>query len=131
MKRVLVLLALTAGLGACRDYKEYPRLSNQDGLIPADEYAKYGPEQAEAMAIARALGSAEGGDSPEAQAAAMDSALAYGRTLPDVVELTPDTLGYRITIQFKSGWRTMVNPVADGKRPNQTPNLPTARASAR
>lgn len=130
MKRALLILAVAAGLGACRDYHEYPHLSSQDGLVPADSFAMYGPEQAEAVAIARALGQAEDGSSPEAQAAAMDSALAFGRTLPDVVSLKPDTLGYRITIKFKSGWRDMVTPIADGKRPEETPNLP-ARVAAR
>jgi hypothetical protein len=29
-----------------------------------------------------------------------------------------------MTIQFRSGWRTMVNPVDDGKRGAETVNLP-------
>ena len=34
-----------------------------------------------------------------------------------------DSLGHRLTIQFKSGWRTMVNPIDDGKRGAETANL--------
>ena len=128
MKRLVLLLAVTAALGACRDYKFYPRLSNQDGLVPPDSFAMYGPEQAEAIAIARAMG-AKAGNSRQSQVAAINNAMDYGRTLPDVVQMTPDTLGYRMTIQFRSGWRTMVNPVADGKDPSATPNLPARTAS--
>lgn len=130
MKRAFALLALTATLAACPGYDEYPRLSSQDGLVPPDQYARYGAEQAQAVAIARELGAHQGGGSAEAQAAAMDSAVAYARTLPGVVTVTPDTLGYRLTIEFRSGWRTMVVPIADGKRGDETPNLP-ARGAAR
>ena len=87
MNRALLPLALIAVLAACPTYDEYPKLSDQRGLVDADTYA---------------------------------------RTLPDVVNIQADSLGHRMTIQFKSGWRTMVNPINDGKRGGETPNLPGA-----
>src|SRR5690606_41699301 len=44
---------LVASLGACRDYNFKRHVSSQDGLIPADQYARYGREQAIAVAIGR------------------------------------------------------------------------------
>ena len=127
MTRAVSILMLAAGalaLAGCPTYHEFPKLSDQDGLLPADQYARYGAEQAQAMAIAREFGHHHAGDSrPELQAAA-DSAAAYARSLPDVVMVTPDSLGHRITVQFRSGWRTMVNPIDDGKRGAETANLP-------
>lgn len=127
MKRALVLLALGLSLGACRGYDENSRLSSQDGLVPPDVYARYGREQAQAVAIAREYGYAEPGRTPEGQIRAAEAAVKYGRTLPDVVAIGADSLGYRVTVEFRSGWRTMVNPIADGKRGAETPGLPAAR----
>ena len=53
MKRSLAVLLLMLVLGSCRDYDLSARLAEQDGLVPADQFARYGREQAEAMAIAR------------------------------------------------------------------------------
>jgi hypothetical protein len=78
------------------------------------------------MAIAREYGHFHQGETRADLQAAADSTVAYARTLPDVVDIQADSLGHRMTIQFKSGWRTMVNPINDGKRGNQTPNLPGA-----
>jgi hypothetical protein len=86
------------------------RLGDQDGLIPADQFARYGREQAEAMAIAREY--AHSGDT------------SYARSLPDVVDAHADLQGSRQTIRFKSGWLTMVPPVDDGKRGAETAGLP-------
>ena len=130
MNRAFVPLALIAVLAACPTYDEYPKLSDQSGLVDADTYARYGKEQAEAMAIAREYGHFHQGDSRADLQAAAESTVAYARTLPDVVDIHADSLGHRMTIQFKSGWRTMVNPVNDGKRGNETPNLPGASQPA-
>jgi hypothetical protein len=130
MNRALAPLALTVALAGCPTYHEYPKLSDQKGYVPADQYARYGHEQAEAMAIAREYGHAHDGESRAALGHAADVAVAYARTLPDVVNVTPDSLGHRLTIQFRSGWRTMVNPIDDGKRGAETLNLPGAAAPA-
>ena len=48
----------------------------------------------------------------------------YARSMPDIVNVTADSLGHRLTLQFRSGWRTMVVPIDDGKRGGETANLP-------
>lgn len=130
MTRPLTLLALALVLSGCPSYDEYPRLTSQKGYVPADRYAQYGGEQAEAMAIAREFGHAHRGSSRADLGAAADAAMRYARTLPDVVNVVADSLGHRLTIQFRSGWRTMVNPIDDGKRGAETPNLPRGVAAA-
>ena len=130
MNRALAPLALVLLLTACPTYDEYPKLSDQDGLVDADTYARYGKEQAQAMAIAREYGHFHSGDTRADLQAAADSAMAYARGLPDVAGITADSLGHRLTIQFRSGWRTMVTPIDDGKRGSETPNLPAAAAPA-
>ena len=124
MKRAVAVLGLAAILSGCPSYDEYPKLSSQKGYVSADRYAQYGGEQAEAMAIAREFGHAYQGESRDAYVRQADSAVKYARTLPDVVDITADSLGHRLTIQFRSGWRTMVNPIDDGKRGAETANLP-------
>jgi len=131
MNRALLPLALMALLAACPTYDEYPKLSDQSGLVDADTYARYGKEQAQAMAIAREYGHFHQGETRTDLQAAAESTVAYAHTLPDVVNITADSLGHRMTIQFRSGWRTMVNPINDGKRGSDTPNLPGATSSAR
>lgn len=118
MPRLCGFLLMVLVLGACRDYDLRARLSDQDGLIPPDQFARYGREQAEEMAIAREY--AHSGDTN------------YARSLPDVVDARADPLGYRQTIRFKSGWRTMVTLVDDGKRGAETAGLPAeARPATR
>ena len=118
MTRSFCLLLTMLVLSSCRDYDMRARLSDQDGLVPADRFARYGREQAQEMAIAREY--AHSGDT------------SYARSLPDVVEAHADSLGYRETIRFKSGWLTMVTLVDDGKRGAETAGLPAeARPGAR
>ncbi len=130
MHRALAPLALALFLTACPTYDEYPKLSDQNGLVSADTYARYGTEQAQAMAIAREYGHFHSGASRAELQAAAESAMVYARTLPGVTGITADSLGHRLTIQFRSGWRTMVNPIDDGKRGAETRNLPGAPAPA-
>jgi hypothetical protein len=111
MKRSLGFLLLMLVLGSCRDYDLRARLNDQDGLIPADQFARYGREQAQEMAIAREY--AHTGDT------------SYARSLPDVADIHTDSLGYRQTIRFRSGWLTMVTLVDDGKRGAETQGLPS------
>ena len=115
----LLLLLLTV-LCSCRDYDLAARLTNQDGLIPPDQFARYGREQAEAMAIAREY--ARNGEG--------SGATNYARTQPDVIDASSDSLGFRETLRFKSGWLTMVVPVDDGKRGSETSGLPTGPSPA-
>jgi hypothetical protein len=119
----IAMLVLLVGSAACRSYEAYPRLASQKGLVPADRFAAYGREQAEAVAIGRELAAAHQGESPDALSRQAATAAAYAKTLPDVVDVTPDPAGHRLTVRFKSGWRTAVVPIADGKRGADTPGI--------
>jgi hypothetical protein len=124
MRRSVGVVVLLAGLVSCRDYNLHSRLTDQDGLVPADRFARYGREQAEEMAIAREFGAAIKRTTPEALAKQAEAASGYARTLPDIADVQADPLGYRLTLRFKSGWRTMVIPVVDGKRGTETVGVP-------
>lgn len=130
MKRSIALLVAVLSLAACPSYDELERLGNQDGLMPADQYARYGHEQAQAMALAREYGWAIESTDDAGQRAAAAHAIEYAATLPDIANVTADTFGYRLTIDFRSGWRTMVTPIQDGKRGAETPNLPPGAGGA-
>ena len=110
MNRRLSLALAALVLMSCRDYQYEPKITSQAGLVPPDQFARYGHDQAEAVAIGREFGRT-------------DSAMAYARSLGDVVDVTADTLGYRLTVLFKSGWRTGIAPIKDGKRGSDTPGL--------
>jgi hypothetical protein len=127
-RRIGMWLAVLA-LGACRSYDYESKLTNQHGLVPPDQYARYGTEQAEAVAIAREFGRADQGDSPEALTRQAEAAIAYARTLPEVADIGADPLGHRLTIRFKSGWRLGIPPIEDGKSGAETPGV-RARAGA-
>lgn len=128
MRRLLALPLLALALAGCPSYDDYAPVASQKGLIPPDQFARYGKEQAQAVAIAREFGAAYQGDTPAAYGAQAAVAVAYARTMPDVVNVTADSLGHRLTIQFRSGWRTAVDPIADGRRGNETPGIPTGPA---
>ena len=123
-RRFGTCLALVA-LVSCRSYKYESHMTSQDGLVPPDQFARYGKEQAEAVAIAREYGKAAQGESPEALARQADAAIAYARTLPDVATIGADPQGHRLTISFKSGWRVGVPPIEDGKSGSETAGLGT------
>lgn len=112
-----------AAVAACRSYQYEPKLTDQDGLVPPDQFARYGKEQAEAVAIAREYGKAAQGDTPEALAKQADAAMAYARTLPEVATIVSDPQGRRLTVTFKSGWREGIAPIEDGKSGSETPGL--------
>ena len=114
---------LTA-LTSCRNYDFQSRLTSQGGLVPADQFARYGREQAEEMAIAREFGADIRKSSPLDLTKSAQAASRFARTLPDVADVQADPLGYRLTLRFKSGWRTMVTPIDDGKRGTETAGLP-------
>jgi hypothetical protein len=131
MKRSFGFVMLAVALASCRNYDLHSRLADQSGLIPPDRFARYGREQAEEMAIAREYGHAGDGASREELTTQAETATSYARTLPDVRDARSDPLGFRQTIRFKSGWRTMVTPADDGKRGAETQGLPAAPTTAR
>ena len=129
MKLSVGLMLLVFTLASCRDYDLDSRLENQDGLVPADQYARYGREQAQEIAIAREFAHVHQGSAPGQLVKQAEAATAYARSLPDVADVKADPAGLLLTVRFKSGWRTMVTPLDDGKRGAETAGLP-ARAGA-
>jgi hypothetical protein len=117
---VLLLVMLTA----CRGYDLDSRLQQQDGLVPPDQYARYGREQAQEVAIGREFGQGHQDNAPAALVQQAQAAAGYARTLPDVADVKADPLGLLLTVRFKSGWRTMITPLDDGKRGAGTVGLP-------
>jgi hypothetical protein len=111
MIRSTAALLLVLALSSCRTYDYESHVSDPGGLVPADQFARYGREQAQAAAIARRFAEARQGASPEALAAQADSAVAYALTQPDVANAVADPLSHRLTVTFKSGWRLGVVPV--------------------
>ena len=116
MKRPALALLVLIGLAACRDYPLADHLQNQSGLLPADQFASYGREQAIVVAIGREFGRPyNSGIGAPARVA-----IAYARQFPDIVSIQADSLGHRLTVQFNSGWRTAIVPIEDGKRGTDT-----------
>jgi hypothetical protein len=128
MRRFAVLLALVL-LPSCRDYDYADRVSGSGGLMQGDQFARYGREQAQAVAIARQFASAHEGPSLEERGRQVEAAAAFARNQPDVAEVVADSQGYWLTLRFRSGWRTAVTPLADGKSAADTPNLPAPARS--
>jgi hypothetical protein len=124
MTRSFVVGLLVMLLASCRSYDLQSRLTSQRGLIPADQYARYGREQAEEIAIAREFGHASRGSSPDDLVRQAEAASSYARTLPDVAVIKADPMGLLLTIQFTNGWRTMTTPIKNGKRGAETVGLP-------
>jgi hypothetical protein len=122
----LLLLVLLTG---CRGYDLDYRLLQEDGLIPPDQYARYGREQAQEIAIAREFAQAHKGDRPDELVQQAKAAVGYARTLPDVADVQADPLGLLLTVRFRSGWRTMITPLDDGKRGAETVGLPGKAAT--
>ena len=124
MRRSLGAVLLLTALTSCRDYDLQSRVTSQGGLVPADQFARYGREQAEEMAIAREFGADIKRSSPSDLVKQAEAASRFARTFPDVADVQADPLGYRLTLRFKSGWRTMVTPIDDGRRGTETVGLP-------
>jgi hypothetical protein len=131
MRRSLCLALFIVALASCRSYDFESRLAHQKGVVPPDKFARYGREQAEEMAIGREYARAHSGSSPADLEKQAETAINYARSLPDVTDIQADPLGYRLTIHFRSGWLTMVNPIDDGKRGADTPGLPAAAGATR
>jgi hypothetical protein len=116
MTRSFVVALLLPVLLSCRGYDLDSHLTSQRGLIPADQYARYGRDQAAEIAIGREFGHVSPGRAPEDLIKQAEAASNYARSLPDVADVKADPLGLLLTIQFKTGWRTMTTPIRDGKR---------------
>lgn len=110
------LLALALTVNACRTYDDYSGLADQHGLLPADQFASYGREQAIMVAIGRHFARPYNvGLGKQAEIAVI-----YAKKFPDVIDVQADTLGHRLTVRFKSGWRVGIVPIDDGKSGNDT-----------
>jgi len=122
MPRRIAALALLAALslGGCRPYQNYAPLASQSGLLPADQFAAYGAEQAQLIAIGRAMAKWYSGPNTADVGMGAEQAAAWARTLPHVRSVVPDPLGHRLTVTFNSGWRAAALPVDDGKAPEAT-----------
>jgi hypothetical protein len=114
----IVLVLSILGLGGCRDYQSAKHLATQDGLVPPDQFARYGREQAIIVAIGREFGRPYN-SGPDAQA---EVAITYARNkfAKDIELISADPQSNRIMVTFKSGWRTAVVPIADGKTGDDT-----------
>jgi hypothetical protein len=130
MNRCCGVLWLVLALSSCRTYDYYSKVADTDGLVPGDQFARYGREQAQAVAIAREFARAHQGDSPEAAVKQAEAAVAYARNMPDVADVVPDPQGYRLTVYFKSGWRAGLTPLDDGKSGADTPGVPAPSTAA-
>lgn len=119
-RRLAALALILLGLGACRPYENYPPLTSQGGLLPADQFAAYGAEQAQLIAIGRAMAKWYSGPNPADLGIGAEQAARWARTLPHVRTVVADTLGHRLTITFGSGWRAAALPIDDGKAPEAT-----------
>ncbi len=121
LTRIATLAALVvASLGGCRTYENYSPLKSQANLLPADQFAAYGAEQAQLVAIGRALGKWYSGPNAADLGIGAEQAARWARTLPHVTNVVADTLGHRLTVTFASGWRAAALPIDDGKAPEAT-----------
>lgn len=118
LRPAFLVIAAAALSGACRDYKFPRHVANQNGLIPADQFARYGREQAIAMAIGREFGRPYN-SGPEAQAEVTIN-YARGKFNADIQDISADPQGNRVVVTFKSGWRVAIVPIKDGKTGDET-----------
>ena len=112
-------------LFSCRPYDNYQPLVDQSGLLPAAQFARFGREQAELVAIGRSLAAWRMTADPSDVREQTARAACFARRLPDVETVDADPPGFRITVRFKSGWRAAAIPIEDGIDPAATPGLPT------
>lgn len=124
MRRFVPITLALLMVSACRTYDPYPYVSSEKGLVSADQFSKYGPDQAIATAVGREFGRAHKGRTAADYAAQAAAAIAYAKKFPQVTSITADTLGFRLALTFRSGWTAQVTPIDDGKTGDETANLP-------
>lgn len=117
---VFALVLLAAG---CRDYDRYSRVADEKGMVPADVYARYGSEQAQAIAIGRALGTGHAGIDSTELTRQVEQAAEYARKMPGVADVQVDVQAFLLTVTFKSGWKKAIVPINDGVPADQTPGI--------
>lgn len=123
MIRQAGVLALMLFLAGCPQYDRYSRVADEQGMVPADVYARYGSEQAQAVAIGRALATGYAGNDAADLARQVESAAEYARKLPGVAHVKADVQAFLLTVTFKSGWQKAITPIDDGVPADQTPGL--------
>lgn len=124
MPRAVVVLALTLLVTGCPSYDRYSPVVDQQGYVPADQFARYGAEQAQAIAIGRAFGAAFVGDTPADYLRQAETAAAYARQVPGVIAVKTDSVSYVLTVTFRSGWKKAITPIMDGVPADRTKGLP-------
>ncbi len=125
--RRLIPLSLLFVLAACPSYDRYSYVADQKGLMAPDDYAKYGADQAIAVAVGREFAKGHAGNTAEAFATQAGAALSYAKKFSTLKSVTADTLGHRLVLTFADGWTTQVTPITDGKNGDDTVNLPKAK----
>lgn len=127
MYRGLGIVCLAMLASGCRTYDRYSRVSDEDGLVPANVFARFGTEQAQAVAIGRALGTGYTGTDTTGVTRQVEQAANYAKGLPDVVDVQADPSAWLLTVTFRSGWKKAIVPIHDGVAADQTPGLPARR----
>jgi hypothetical protein len=127
MGRLTGMLGLMLLASGCRTYDRYSRVTSDDGLVPSEVFARFGAEQAQAVAIGRALGTGYTGADSAALMRQTQQAAEYARRLPDVTDVQIDPAAFLLTVTFRSGWQKAIVPIDDGVAADQTPGLPARR----
>lgn len=123
MRRVALAALLAWSMGGCRPYDYSGPVTSQDGLIPAAQFARYGRDQAEAVAIGRAFSEWKVTSDSAGLAEQADRTACFARRFKDIETVDADPLGHRLTVRFSSGWRAAVLPIPDGVAPGATPGI--------
>lgn len=123
MRRVALAVVVALSAGACRPYDSYAPLADQDGLIPAEQFARYGRQQAEMVAIGRALSEWRMTGDEAGLTEQADRTACFARRFPDVATVDPDPLGHRLTVRFTGGWRVGIVPIPGRTAPEATPGI--------
>ena len=119
MKRRLSLCLAALALMSCRSYDYESKVTNQHGLVPADQFARYGHDQAEAIAIGREFG----------RTGRADSAMAYAHVRSGTWPTSPRTRwATGSPCSSRAGGEPASLPIDDGKRGAETPGLSKAPA---
>jgi hypothetical protein len=93
MRRVALAVVVAVSGGACRSYDSYTPLADQAGLIPAQQFARYGRQQAEIVAIGRALSEWRMTGDQAGLTEQTDRAGCFARRFPDVATVDADPPG--------------------------------------